>query len=275
MKRFTETAKWDDPWFIRLPANAKVLWQYICDRCDCSGVIDFCPELASVQIGAAVTEDSLLAFGERVQKLPSGKWQIVKFLTFQYGVVDARCPAHKPVIKAIQINGLKFKIRNLTNRVSGRVYHTLQEKDKDKDKSTEKGSGEKMFDLELQKLNDSVRSLFEEWIVVRKGMGNKPKDWGRMFSAQIKWLREFPEKIQAEIVSQSTRNGWRGLFEPKQSGNGAHHPERQMSSFEIEKRIMACNDKINELWRAAGNKTTPEIQAIKKRKDELKVMLTQ
>lgn len=137
VKRFTETTKWDDPWFIRLPVSLKLLWLYLCDRCDASGVIDFCPELASIQIGAEVGTQSLTAFGERVQKLASGKWQIVKFLSFQYGCVDAHCPAHKPVIRLITANGLKYPINNLLDRVS----NTLKEKDKDKEKDN-KGESE-------------------------------------------------------------------------------------------------------------------------------------
>lgn len=137
MKRFTETTKWDDPWFIRLPALQKLLWLYLCDRCDASGVIDFCSELAAVQIGAGtLTEESLEAFGNRVLHLPSGKWQIVKFLPFQYGTVDAHCPAHKPVIRLISSNGLQYPINNLSNRVLDTP------KEKNKDKSTEKEEGE-------------------------------------------------------------------------------------------------------------------------------------
>jgi hypothetical protein len=134
VKRFTETNKWDDPWFIRLPDKTKLLWLYICDRCDASGVIDFCPEVASVQIGHTVTADQLGLFGEsRVNMLPNGKWQIVKFLKFQYGTVDTNCPAHKPVIRLIEQNGLKFPI-NSQNRLSDRVSNTLQEKNKEKER---------------------------------------------------------------------------------------------------------------------------------------------
>ena len=44
---------------------------HICDRCDASGVIDFCPELATIQIGGEITEELLTSFGKRVQKLGS------------------------------------------------------------------------------------------------------------------------------------------------------------------------------------------------------------
>jgi hypothetical protein len=36
-RRFTETNKWEDPWFRRLPPAAKTLFEYLRDRCDIAG----------------------------------------------------------------------------------------------------------------------------------------------------------------------------------------------------------------------------------------------
>ena len=35
--RLTDTAKWDDPWFIELKPNEKLLFNYLCDNCDTAG----------------------------------------------------------------------------------------------------------------------------------------------------------------------------------------------------------------------------------------------
>jgi hypothetical protein len=133
VKRFTETTKWDDPWFIRLSPHDKLLWLYICDKCDCAGVIDFCTEIASVVIGKQLSEDGLNVFGQRVKQLETGKWQIVKFLPFQYRTVDANCPAHKPVIECIKRNGLDYPIAN-QDSLRGRLSHSLQDRAKEKEK---------------------------------------------------------------------------------------------------------------------------------------------
>lgn len=37
MKRFTETNKWSDPWFQSLPHGSKLLFLYLCDKCDNAG----------------------------------------------------------------------------------------------------------------------------------------------------------------------------------------------------------------------------------------------
>ncbi len=67
-------------------------------------------------------------------------------------------------------------------------------------------------------LSKSVKDKFSEWMIVRRGMGKKPKSWDKMFSEQSKWLKQFSEPIQIEILSASIRNNWQGLFEPKSNG---------------------------------------------------------
>jgi hypothetical protein len=53
------------------------------------------------------------------------------------------------------------------------------------------------------------------WMSVRRGK-RKPKNWVLMFNEQIDWLAKFDEPTAHEILSQSIRNDWQGLFEPKQ-----------------------------------------------------------
>jgi hypothetical protein len=107
MKRFTETQKWEDPWFRRLAPEMKLLWQWILDRCDNAGVIDPDIDLASFQIGYGYPMDTLLEFGERVVKLPCGKWFIPKFIDFQYGKLSEDCKAHNPVFASLAKNGIQ------------------------------------------------------------------------------------------------------------------------------------------------------------------------
>jgi hypothetical protein len=149
MKRFTETTKWNDPWYRKLPMHLKLLWQYVCDNCDAAGVIDYDADLAAFQIGCSAQKADISKLGDRVARLPSGKYRLVKFLEFQYGNVDAKCPAHKPIIRAIEDHQLEYPISNYGRRVSDRVLNrvsnTLQEtetdQDKEKDQEKEKDQG--------------------------------------------------------------------------------------------------------------------------------------
>ncbi len=74
---------------------------------------------------------------------------------------------------------------------------------------------------------ESVRERFEEWMRVRKGMGKAPKSWHKMFTEQAKWLNEFSTNDQHEIISQSIRNNWQGLFEPKGKSHAPRPHEEQ------------------------------------------------
>lgn len=57
----------------------------------------------------------------------------------------------------------------------------------------------------------------------RRGF-KRVKDWAALFSEQLTYLARFDAKTATEMLSQSMRNGWQGIFELKgnQNGNGHH-----------------------------------------------------
>lgn len=70
-------------------------------------------------------------------------------------------------------------------------------------------------------------AIWERWLELRMA-GKKPADgdWQRFFEGQFAWLGKYPPKIAADIVSDSIRNGWTGLFPPKGT-NGQKPPQRR------------------------------------------------
>jgi hypothetical protein len=128
MKRFTETQKWEDPWFRRLPLEMKLLWQWLCDRCDNAGIIDPDIELASFQIGYQYPMDTLSQFDGRVIKIACGKWFIPKFIEFQYGNLSHDCKAHRPIFLSLEKHGMKGYPKGID---------TLQEKETEKETEKE------------------------------------------------------------------------------------------------------------------------------------------
>lgn len=106
MKRFTETAKWEDPWFRRLPLEAKLLWQWMCDKCDHAGVIEVDIDLAGFQIGVPISPSTMDHFADRIQLMHGGKHLIKKFVRFQYGKLSRSCKPHAPVFAALERHGL-------------------------------------------------------------------------------------------------------------------------------------------------------------------------
>lgn len=143
MKRFTETGKWSDPWFRKLPPKLKLLWQYICDTCDAAGVFELDLDLATLMIGEKIQNSDLKELDSRLQKLPSGKVLIVNFIPFQYGELSVECRPHKVVFDAIRKHKLEYPINTLSVGVQ---YPSRQEKDKDQDKIGKRGAGGKPKD---------------------------------------------------------------------------------------------------------------------------------
>jgi hypothetical protein len=50
-KRFTETEKWKDTFFRKLPPYAKLLYSFILDNCDCAGFWEIDLDLAAFHTG--------------------------------------------------------------------------------------------------------------------------------------------------------------------------------------------------------------------------------
>jgi hypothetical protein len=78
--------KWEDPWFRKLPPEKKLLWLFIADKCDNAGVWKVDYELATFTLGAAVSEETVLAFNDedktRIKVLNGGS------LLFMFDYVD-------------------------------------------------------------------------------------------------------------------------------------------------------------------------------------------
>jgi len=133
-KRFTEINKWSDPWFRKLPAEYKIFWQYICDKCDNAGVWKRDIELAEFYIGVRLTEKVVLDHfnegKERVKLLSDDLWLLTDFLSFQYGELSTDCPPHKQILSLIE----KYNEKGL-------AYPSIRVQEKDKDKDKEKGKG--------------------------------------------------------------------------------------------------------------------------------------
>ncbi len=106
-------------------------------------------------------------------------------------------------------------------------------------------------------LSEKVQKVFTEWIPVRKAMGKAPKNWDKMFEKQADWLKQFKESDQVEILEQSIRNNWQGLFEPKkQAGQDAMSPQHRQN------RINYLNDKKQKTNRMIKDPQNPPSWAV-------------
>lgn len=207
MKRFTETQKWEDPWFRKLKPELKLLWQWLLDRCDNAGVIDPDIELASFQIGYQYPMDTLLAFKERVVKLGCGKHFIPKFIQFQYGQLSTDCKAHKPIFMSLQkhsvagdLIGYQYPIGTLQEK------ETATEQVKDKEKEKEKSEHSPLDFAKSKPDSPHRRATMEE--VYKMGRGQLPP-------ISDECCEKFHDRMTGEgwINKQGfPLNDWRGRF---------------------------------------------------------------
>ncbi len=83
-KRLTDINKWEKPWFRALTPKQKLMWLFLCDKCDHAGIWAGDFDLMSFQIGHKITEeDLLLGFGGRVTK-HGNKFLLEPFFDFHY-----------------------------------------------------------------------------------------------------------------------------------------------------------------------------------------------
>lgn len=141
-KRFTDTNKWRKPFIRTLQAPYKLLWFYILDDCDHSGIwiVDF--EVAQIRIGEPISEEEALKiFADKVTVFDNNeRWFIPDFIEFQYGMLNESNRAHNSVINSL----LKYKLIN-KNKVLISPLQGVKDKEMDKDKDKEKEQKYKEF----------------------------------------------------------------------------------------------------------------------------------
>jgi hypothetical protein len=134
MKRFTETTKWNDPWFMDLPVKYKTFWSYICDQCDCAGFWEPNFRLALTHIGEPLEPAEVLrVFAGRIVQLGDGKFWIKGFIEFQYGTLSPDCKQHQNVLNRLKA----MKLEPTLWIPFAKGIQRVQEKEKEKDKRGE------------------------------------------------------------------------------------------------------------------------------------------
>jgi len=137
-KRFTDTTKWDNPWYRKLPHQYRSFWDYILDKCDHAGIWRADLEAASFIIGKGISVDGVVEhFGHRIEFLKDDTWFVPSFIKFQYGELQETSNTHKSVIKLLKSHNID--INNLTLAIPLAMgCPTHMDKDKDKDKIKDK-----------------------------------------------------------------------------------------------------------------------------------------
>jgi hypothetical protein len=169
-KRFTDTQKWQDEWFMNLPQHYKLLYLYILDACDHAGIWKINLKLASFHIGFEFNMNEVSeAFAGKIIEFKQGYMHVLKFVDFQYNGIKNDAVG-KSIIKILHAH-------NLVGATKGLPSPSVGTKDKDKDK-------------DMVKVKDKVSSsMYEggvggENIDIDKCMEEAKKDFRWTFKAQ-------------------------------------------------------------------------------------------
>lgn len=160
-KRFTDSDKWERPWFRKMPQAYKWLWLYILDKCDVAGIWYVDMELASFMICEKVVyEEAVIFFDKQIEELDNGnRWFIIGFTEFQYKTLS---PISKPHTKVIDILE-KFRLLDrVPHRVPPTLPHRVQEEDKDVVVFKEGGVGETISNRFTQPTPEQVTAYAKE-----------------------------------------------------------------------------------------------------------------
>jgi len=107
-KRLTDTGKWTNPAFRALQAKFKLLYLYILDNCDASGVMHLDLKLIGFILSQRYSIDEVqAAFEKRIVFLSEDKIIVRNYIAFQNGdVVKAESNIAKSVKATLNSHGL-------------------------------------------------------------------------------------------------------------------------------------------------------------------------
>ena len=114
-KRFTDTTKWNEDWFLDLSISNKLFWIYICDNVDHAGIFKPNKRMFELLVGDKINVKDFLnsvnSEKERIKILENGRWYLTKFIEFQYGSkLNPNNRVHKSIIKLLDTNNVDYSI---------------------------------------------------------------------------------------------------------------------------------------------------------------------
>lgn len=198
-KRYTDTNKWDDPWYFDLPINFKLAWDYITAKCDAVGVWKPSKKHLEFNIGMPVDMVDFLNFcgPERISLINNGSWWIKKFCDFQYGELkeDSKSPTTQSYIKMLKKHNLwEGYIKGIY-----RVCNTPKEKDIDKEEEKEDNKKESDFsdspdvvNVPRETIDDKINSALDEIYIEQQRMNWRDIDFNRELLAFVEKVRGSP-----------------------------------------------------------------------------------
>ena len=133
-KRFTDTEKWKDDWYLSINNDTRIVYQWLIDNCDIAGMIRKEFTMLNYCCHAQLDEHKLLAmFKDKVFEC-GGFFFIPTFVKHQY---PRGLNSNKPAVVAARLLLEKHSEIPIIRESLGNHYKMIKDKDKDKDKDKE------------------------------------------------------------------------------------------------------------------------------------------
>jgi len=171
-KRFTDTEKWKDDWYLSLNNDYRIIWQWLLDNCNHAGICKPSINLLNMMCNTSISESDLISImNGRILKI-SNIWFIPKFLKFQYGTLNSKKPAVVSVVNELKKNDLFHLVKELLDNDCIMITEPLENssvtikdkfKDKDKDKDIIINKNGFFKELDFDELPEQYqRSIIEQ-----------------------------------------------------------------------------------------------------------------
>ena len=131
-RRFTDTEKWDDPWYSELDKEGKLLYNYLNDKCSHAGI--WKPNFKHMKFycdSERADNEIIELFSDRVYKFDD-KWLLPKFLRYQY---PRGLQSNKPAIISVCRELNYYNLSEIINQLLPNDYNIIKDMDKDKIKT--------------------------------------------------------------------------------------------------------------------------------------------
>lgn len=135
-KRLIDTGLFDDPWFMDLSQEGKLLWIYAITKCDHAGIIKINTRLIKTQTEIDNIDKVLeKEIGERFFHIKNDTYFLDKFIEYQYpGFPNTNNKVHKSIISILE----KHKLFHNGKINYGSIIIGPKDKDKEIDKDKKK-----------------------------------------------------------------------------------------------------------------------------------------
>jgi len=189
-KRFTDSDKWKDGWYMSLNNDERIAWQYLLDNCTIAGRWKINIKSLNFHCNSNFSKEQFEeTFKGRVFFIQEGEYYFIpKFLKFQY---STGLNSSKPAIISVRKELIQYDLVEIVQELFGNDYLTITErlpndsrtirqllpndlaiiKDKDKDKYKDKDKDKATIEESLQNdYNEYLEKIKERDPLIAENM---------------------------------------------------------------------------------------------------------